>query len=204
MIAYVTAHLSNDTSTLTTVQTKMQTFLGVRSTVLDDMVALDGPGGVPLDFCNSCGNVQGIPLYRCRECSYSLLYCSECIVKSHIALPLHRLEVCSCFYLMNVFTLIATSAGRMDFSIEPLLIHSDIFVTSDTAVMRAPRTPLLVSSLSSMATAGISYMLDFANVAQAIYPMSTIANSFACTGTPHPSIAPKLPSPSMSLKHTTK
>lgn len=84
-------------SMLTAPQTKMRTFLDVRSTILDDMITLDGPGNSKLNLCNSCKSVQAAPIYRCLECSYSLLYCRECIVKSHAALPLHRLEVRSLF-----------------------------------------------------------------------------------------------------------
>ena len=71
----------------------MRTWQGVESTVLDDMVTLDGPGSSQLNVCNSCKNEQATPRYRCLECSYGLLYCSECILKRHTALPLHRLEV---------------------------------------------------------------------------------------------------------------
>ena len=71
----------------------MQTWLGIQSTVLDEIVTLDGPGNNRLDSCNSCGNDSGIPLYCCLECSYGLLKCGECILKSHSELPLHRLEV---------------------------------------------------------------------------------------------------------------
>ena len=75
----------------------MRTWLNVQSIVLDEIVTRDGPGDNRLDFCNSCGTDQETPLYRCLECSYGLLYCSECTLKSHSVLPLHRLEVCSCF-----------------------------------------------------------------------------------------------------------
>jgi len=75
----------------------MQTWLDVRSMVLDEMVTLDGTGNHRLDSCGSCGNNQTSSLYRCLECSYTLLCCSECILKSHTALPLHRLEVSPCF-----------------------------------------------------------------------------------------------------------
>ena len=73
----------------------MRTWLNVRSTILDETIALDGPGNNRLDSCNSCGNAEAAPLYRCLECLYGLLYCNECILKSHTTLPLHRLEVSS-------------------------------------------------------------------------------------------------------------
>ena len=88
---------TNGSSMLTVPQTKMQTWLDVRSTVLDEIVTLNGPGSNRLDCCNSCENSQATPLYRCLECSYSLLYCSGCILKSHTMSPLHRLEVYSYF-----------------------------------------------------------------------------------------------------------
>ena len=77
---------------LTASQTKMRTFLDVRPTVLDDIVSLDGPGNKRHDLCSSCGSIE-MTLYRCLECSYSLLCCGECILKLHAILPLHRLEV---------------------------------------------------------------------------------------------------------------
>jgi len=76
---------------LTIFQTKMRTWLDVRSTILDEMVTLDGAGNH--DSCSLCENADATPLYRCLECSYSLLYCRECVLKSHSTLPLHRLEV---------------------------------------------------------------------------------------------------------------
>jgi len=74
-------------------QTKMYSWLNVLHIVLDDIISLDGPGGRRLDLCALCSNDRPSPRYRCLECSYSSLYCSECIVKQHKALPLHRLEV---------------------------------------------------------------------------------------------------------------
>ena len=72
----------------------MYSWLNLQSTVLDDIISLDGPGDRQLNLCNSCSNHQMATLYRCLECSYSSLYCNECILKRHKALPLHRLEVC--------------------------------------------------------------------------------------------------------------
>lgn len=77
----------------------MRTWLDVESTVRDELVALDGPGNRRLDACGTCGSDQVTPLYRCLECSYGILRCSECVLKSHTELPLHRLEVCLISYL---------------------------------------------------------------------------------------------------------
>ena len=71
----------------------MQTWVTLRTTMLDEMITLDGPGSSPLDSCGLCGNSQETLLCRCLECSFGLLYCGKCIVKLHIMLPLHRLEV---------------------------------------------------------------------------------------------------------------
>lgn len=84
---------------LTTLQTKMYSWLDVRSTVLDEIVSLDGPGDHRVDLCSLCSNSSPTPLYRCLECSFSPLYCGECIVKLHKVLPLHRLEVRSRFIM---------------------------------------------------------------------------------------------------------
>ena len=71
----------------------MQSWLDVRSIVLDEMITLDGPGDIQTDLCSSCSGYNSTPLYRCLECSYCLLFCGECIVDLHQALPLHHIEV---------------------------------------------------------------------------------------------------------------
>ena len=73
----------------------MLSWLDVQPTVVDDIITHDGPGDVEIKRCKSCSNKKSDPLYRCLECSYGLLFCGECVIKSHRALPLHRLEVCS-------------------------------------------------------------------------------------------------------------
>jgi len=162
----------------------MKTWLDVRSTVLDEIVTLDGPGSNKLNLCNSCGNGQAMPLNRCIECAHSLLYCNECILKSHTALPLHRLEVRS-YFRAYIFTLIRTSsAGRMAFLTGPLSIRLGSSVILGMVAMCAPQTPATVYSLSLMSTVGIDCGCDFASVAQVMYPTRNTANSFACAGTP--------------------
>lgn len=180
----------------------MQTFLDVRPIVLDEVVTLDGPGDNCLDSCNFCGN-ETAPLYRCLECSYDLLHCSECICKLHRVLPLHRLEVRSCSSLYAPM-LIASSAGRTAFSTGPLSTHSDTSVTLDTRVIRAPQTPPTVNSPSSTSTVGIECGLYFANVVRAVSPMSTIVNSSACAGTLRPLIARKRRLHSTFSRRTTR
>ena len=85
-------------------QTKMQSWLDVRPIVLDEMIRLDGPGDTRVDFCSSCLNRMASPVYRCLECSYGLLFCRECVIKSHQTMPLHRLEVCSFHTSTHLFS----------------------------------------------------------------------------------------------------
>ena len=78
---------------LISIQTKMYSWLNVRPDVLDEIISLDGPGDAQTDLCSSCLVHKTTTLYRCLECSYGLLFCRECAIKSHRALPLHRFEV---------------------------------------------------------------------------------------------------------------
>ena len=82
---------------LRTLQTKMFSWLNLQSTILDEMVSLDGPGDDRPDICSICSDPQPTSLHRCLECSHSLLCCGECIIQLHKMLPLHRLEVSSFF-----------------------------------------------------------------------------------------------------------
>ena len=134
----------------------MQSWLIMQSAVLDDIISLDGPGDAEVDLCGSCLSRESAPLYRCLECSYGLLFCRECIVKSHQNLPLHRLEVRFSFSPSH-HTHTIRSVGSMDFSTEPLYIHLDSSVISDTEVPPVPSTLRLVISSSSTPTVGTKY-----------------------------------------------
>ena len=83
----------NPSALLTYLQTKMYSWIKVQLDVLDEIASLDGPGVQQLDLCSSCPNRQISPIYRCLECPYPSLHCSECIMKRHNTLPLHRIEV---------------------------------------------------------------------------------------------------------------
>ena len=187
---------------LTAFQTKMLTWLDVRSTVLDEMITLDGPGSHQLDSCNLCGDNQTTSLYRCLECSYALPCCGECVLKSHTTLPLHRLEV-SLHFLVHSSSTHNFSAGRTAFSTGPLLIHSDTSAILGMMATHVLPSPLPSVSLSLTSTAGISYKSAFANVAQVGLPTSTTANSFVCAGIPLPSVVRRRLSRSISSKPTT-
>jgi len=181
----------------------MRTWLNVRSTVLDETVTHDGPGNNQLDSCSSCGSGQQMPLYRCLECSYGLLCCSDCILKSHTMLPLHRLEV-RLYFRPDTLMLTTPSAGKTVFSTGPLFIHSDMSAISGMAVTRVLQTPLIVNSSSSTSTVGINYKSDFASAVRAVCPTSIIANFSACAGTLLHSIVRKPLSRLTSSKHTIK
>jgi hypothetical protein len=64
-------------------------FKKLRGTILDGIVGLEAPPS-PL-LCTSC-NSTNFPLYRCRSCQTTGLYCSSCTVKWHSRHPLHQLE----------------------------------------------------------------------------------------------------------------
>ena len=78
---------------LTSLQDQLNEWLKFRSTFLDETLRHDGLG----DFlghtkCSDCQNAPGI--IKCKDCSSgSMLRCPECVVASHLALPLHRVEV---------------------------------------------------------------------------------------------------------------
>ena len=153
----------------------MWSWLNVWSTVIDDIIACDGPGDAQTDLCSSCLNCQSAPLYCCLECSYSSLFCGECIVKLHKALPLHHLEVRSSLSPSH-HTQITHSAGRMGFLTGPLYIHSDLSVTLGMKVMPVPWTcnPKPSSLLTSMV--GTNYKSNSAPVGQVPHGMNTIVN----------------------------
>ena len=171
-IAYVTSNSSSYLHILTTHQTKMRTFLDVRPTILDDIVTLDGPGNRRLDLCGSCGSVGVKPVFRCIECSYSLLRCGECTLKSHAMLPLHRLEVSSCFR-SHISVLTMPSVGRVGFSTGPPSIRLGMSVTLGTTVIHAPPVPQSVVSRSSTPTVGTTYKSGSANAVQVVPPART-------------------------------
>lgn len=47
---------------------------------------------MPEDKCGICGNLDGTPRYRCRECFLQPLVCATCIVTTHCKHPLHFIE----------------------------------------------------------------------------------------------------------------
>jgi len=78
---------------LTALQDQLNEWLKFRRIFLDEILRHDGLG----DFlghtkCSDCQNAPGV--IKCKDCSSGrMLRCPECVVASHQALPLHRVEV---------------------------------------------------------------------------------------------------------------
>jgi hypothetical protein len=74
---------------LTSLQDQLNEWLKFRNTFLDETLRHDGLG----DFlghtkCSDCQNAPGV--IKCKDCSSGgMLRCPECVVASHLALPLH-------------------------------------------------------------------------------------------------------------------
>ena len=191
---------------LTTVQTKMRSWLSIRPIVLDEIIRLDGPGDVLTNICGSCLDRGTTALYRCLECSYGLLFCGECVVRSHQTSPLHRLEVSSVHAqtLPPCITLMFFSAGRTGFSTEHLYSLSGLSVTLDMEALHVPQTRPLALSPSSTPMAGTGYVSDSVAVGRGLrYPNNTV-NCYGCVGIRRPSTDLALRSPLTFLKHTTR
>ena len=136
---------------LKAIKTKMQSWLDVRPIVLDEMIRLDGPGDAQADFCSSCLTHTTSPVYRCLECSYGLLFCRECVIKSHRTMPLHRLEVCSFRTSAHLFSSHTIhSAGETGFLTENPYIPSGSFVILAMEGPPVPSTHPIKISLSSI------------------------------------------------------
>jgi len=74
-------------------KSKLQEWLSLRDTTLDEILRHDGLGdylGHPL--CCVCNIQPG--LFKCKDCSGGgRLRCQSCVVKVHQDMPLHRIEV---------------------------------------------------------------------------------------------------------------
>lgn len=70
-------------------------WLDHRSLFLEEMLRLEGRGGLREAPCSSCGNA--CPQYRCQDCFGVDLRCSSCITVAHQRHPLHRLQVSMVF-----------------------------------------------------------------------------------------------------------
>ncbi|KAG1884889.1 hypothetical protein F4604DRAFT_1878458 [Suillus subluteus] len=71
----------------------MSSWLLERDTFLLELLRLDGRGDyVSQDSCQGCAECTLPPLYRCKDCFSTELYCQRCTVEKHCANPLHRIE----------------------------------------------------------------------------------------------------------------
>ena len=153
----------------------MWSWLDVQSTMIDDIIAHDGLGDAQTDLCSLCLNCQLAPLYHCLEFFYSSLFCGECIIKLHKALPLHHLEV-QLSLSPSHHTQITHSAARMGFSTRPLYIHLDLSVTLGMKVMPVPWTCNPKPSSLSTSTVGTNYKSNSAPVGQVPHGTNAIVN----------------------------
>ncbi|KAJ7739793.1 hypothetical protein DFH07DRAFT_778617 [Mycena maculata] len=66
----------------------------LRDEYLAEFLRLEGRGDVAIDFCPSCpeGKVSANPVYRCMDCTYPDLLCSECCLCAHSDRVLDRIE----------------------------------------------------------------------------------------------------------------
>lgn len=177
----------------------------MRAPVLDEIISLDGPGDSHVDLCASCLSRESTHFYRCLECSHGSLFCGECLVKSHQALPLHRLEVWVPFPLhLSLCTNVIPSAGRTGSLSEPLSTHSDSSVILGTGVLPVPPTHNSTTSSSSTSMVGTDYESASVLVGQAPRDPNAIVNYYECAGILHHLTALEPPSLSIFLKHTTR
>ena len=81
-------------------QSKLQEWLSFHDDFFDELHRIDGRGDYRVtSTCYECKKEPG--LYRCRDCfGLCFLHCKECLVRRHLYLPLHRIEVCSVTTLM--------------------------------------------------------------------------------------------------------
>ena len=180
----------------------MYYWLSIQSIVLDEIVSLDGPGGHNLDLCRSCDNPQPQPhtLYRCIECSYSMLHCSQCIVARHKTLPLHRLEVCEPFRHTSITELTLSSIGRTGFSTEPPFIRSDSPATLGTTVTCVLGGPYPAISRSLILMACTKFGFCSVPVIQIPHGMNVTGSCSGCAGTRLPLVVLERLFPSTSSK----
>ncbi|KAF8069134.1 hypothetical protein FPV67DRAFT_1415501 [Lyophyllum atratum] len=71
-----------------------------RQTFLDEFLRLEGRGEYTDPFC-PCGQSMSAN-YRCIDCLFGRLLCTECMVSSHACIPLHRIEQWNGFFFERV------------------------------------------------------------------------------------------------------
>lgn len=183
----------------------MHSWLNLQSSILDELLTLDGPGGRRLDLCSSCSINQLAPLYRCLECYHSSLHCSVCIVKVHKTLPLHRLEVGSIAKFLKLYrrTHILPSTGRMGSLTEPSCTRLGSYATSGTTGTHAQEDPNTTTSPLLTSTVTTKSGLRSAPATWEQRGMSVTGSYFECAGTQPLSPALEQPFPSTFSKHIT-
>ncbi|KAG1866481.1 hypothetical protein C8R48DRAFT_747671 [Suillus tomentosus] len=65
------------------------TWIPERQAFLDETLRLEGRGNAGISCC--CG--LAAPLFRCRDCFGTQMFCQECVLQSHTNNPLHRIDM---------------------------------------------------------------------------------------------------------------
>lgn len=80
----------------------MSLWLLERDTFLLELLRLDGRGDYVSQYlCRGCAECPLPPLYRCKDCFSTELYCQRCTVEKHHANPLHKIEVRTVFLVLG-------------------------------------------------------------------------------------------------------
>ena len=73
-------------------QTRMETWLLFAPTIFYEVTRHDGlQGHASPPQCARCSD--GLGVYKCVDCTSTLLYCSSCIIFRHDSTPLHNIKV---------------------------------------------------------------------------------------------------------------
>ena len=68
----------------------MDKWLTHREAYLYEMLRHDGQEGLQAISCAKC-NSDGC--FSCDDCTYSMHYCSPCLIRHHLLMPFHRIKV---------------------------------------------------------------------------------------------------------------
>lgn len=78
---------------------RLQSWMDHRAAYLDELLRGDGPGKQHGEA--RCGCKAGLADYRCIDCTQSPGRCGPCLVKAHQHTPLHRIQVCLSWVLLE-------------------------------------------------------------------------------------------------------
>jgi hypothetical protein len=122
-----------------------------RETYLDELLRHDGRGSNAALICSHVG-CGGDGIYKCRECMFDKLFCSDCIVRHHSNLPLHRILVSAACFSSSHFSHASFRNGRGPFSMTCPYTTSDWSSSLDTTATRVNLQGLLFADFPSSTT----------------------------------------------------